>query len=151
MRDESGRKKDESTLVLPKVSVMMHCRMWKIASTKTNIWSWWSPYLDIKATVPSFCKTPKQNQTFCWKFTISSPSFSCSQSQFITIKVKKKKKIREGVYIYVCVCVYCAYFFCAFLNISFCTFTHITGITRIPSGCNTFWDADRNNSIFKHH
>jgi len=45
-----------STLVLPKVSVTMHCRIWKMASTKMNIWSWWIPYAETKATFPCKCK-----------------------------------------------------------------------------------------------
>lgn len=53
--------KEWCTLVLPRASVVMHWRIWKIASTKMNMWSWWIPYWDIKATLSLPCKYKNKN------------------------------------------------------------------------------------------
>jgi len=53
-----------STLVLPKPSVIMHCRIWNIANTKMNICSWWIPYAETKATFPCKAKTTHHNYNY---------------------------------------------------------------------------------------
>ena len=45
--------------------------------------------LEIKETLALSCKTPKQNQIFCSKFTISNHSVSCNRNQLIITKVRK--------------------------------------------------------------